>query len=109
MFRTWRVTSPSTSSGCPMMQRPMRAALPGYLEPYSEAHRRRERGARALLWVGRHDQTVRFEALARLCPLAGLRLLDVGCGPGDLLPFLLKHGIRPAQYTGIEAQRWLVQ
>jgi ubiquinone/menaquinone biosynthesis C-methylase UbiE len=87
----------------------MPSARPAYLEPYSDAHRRRERGARALLWVGRHDQTVRFEALARLCPMAGQRVLDVGCGPADLLPFLHAHGIRPAHYTGIEAQRWLVQ
>jgi len=80
-----------------------------YLEPYAAAHRRRERGARALLWVGRHDQTVRFGAIASLCPLQGLHILDVGCGPADLLGYLLGRGIRPAHYTGLEAQRWLVQ
>jgi hypothetical protein len=45
----------------------------------------------------------------RLCPLDGLHVLDVGCGPADLLRFLRARGIRPARYTGIEAQRWLVQ
>jgi len=87
----------------------MRSRPASYLEPYREAHEQRERGARALLWVRKRDQTVRFDAIARLCPLADKRILDVGCGPADLLGFLLERGIRPARYIGLEAQRWLVQ
>jgi len=86
---------------------PDRAAA--YLEPYSRARRRKARGARALLWVGRRDQLVRFEAIVRACPLEGRRVLDVGCGPGDLLGFLRKRGILPAHYVGLEAQPWLVR
>jgi hypothetical protein len=82
---------------------------PAYLTPYARARGRRLRGARALLWMGRRDQLVRFEAMVRNCPLEGLRLLDVGCGPADLLGFLGTRGIQPAYYTGLEAQPWLVR
>ena len=64
---------------------------------------------RALLWDGRHDQTVRFEAIVRACPLDGLHVLDVGCGPADLLGFLRQRGIFPSHYTGLEAQPWLAR
>jgi SAM-dependent methyltransferase len=87
----------------------MAERAPFYLEPYSRARRRKAKGARALLWVGRRDQIVRFEAIVKACPLAGRRVLDVGCGPGDLLGFLRRRGIRPAHYVGLEAQPWLVR
>ena len=77
--------------------------------PYVEARRRKARGVDALLWEDRRSQRVRFEAIARLCPLAGLRVLDVGCGQADLLGFLHARGIVPAHYTGLEAQPWLAR
>ena len=86
---------------------PQRAAA--YLTPYVRARGRKMRGARALLWMGRRDQVVRFEALVRNCPLEGLHVLDVGCGPADLLAYLRKRAITPAHYTGLEAQPWLVR
>ena len=79
-----------------------------YLTPYARARGRKLRGARALLWMGRRDQLVRFEAIVRNCSLEGLHLLDVGCGPADLLGYLRKRAIAPAHYTGLEAQPWLV-
>jgi methyltransferase family protein len=82
---------------------------PAYLAPYARARQRKLRGARALLWVGPRDQRIRFEAIVRNCPLEGRRILDVGCGPADLLGFLRKKGIAPAHYTGLEAQDWLVK
>jgi SAM-dependent methyltransferase len=87
----------------------MSDATARYLRPYVEAHRRRERGAAALLWDDRRSQEVRFDAIARNCPLAGLRILDVGCGRAELLGYLLARGIVPAHYTGLEAQPWLVR
>lgn len=86
---------------------PDRAAA--YLKPYSRARRRKARGARALLWVGRRDQLVRFEAIVRACPFRGRRVLDVGCGPADLLRYLHRRGVVPAHYVGLEAQPWLVR
>ena len=40
-----------------------------YLTPYARARGRKLRGARALLWMGRRDQLVRFEAIVRNCSL----------------------------------------
>jgi hypothetical protein len=82
-------------------------SVPGYLRPYVRA--RRARGVAALLWDDRRSQRVRFEAIARICPLAGLHVLDVGCGKADLLRFLHARGIAPASYTGLEAQPWLAR
>jgi hypothetical protein len=87
----------------------MTARAAAYLAPYVRARGHKMRGARALLWMGRRDQVVRFDALVRNCPLEGLRLLDVGCGPADLLGYLRKRAIAPAHYTGLEAQPWLVR
>jgi hypothetical protein len=36
-------------------------------------------------------------------------VLDVGCGRAELLGYLLRHGIEPLRYTGLEAQAWLVR
>jgi SAM-dependent methyltransferase len=76
---------------------------PEYLRPYYEARQRKIRGVYALLWNSEETQRVRFEAIVRNCPLAGLNVLDVGCGRADLLGFLRERGIQPARYTGIEA------
>lgn len=76
---------------------------PEYLRPYFEARQRKERGIHALLWNSEETQRVRFEAIVRNCPLAGLSLLDVGCGRADLLGYLWERGVVPSRYTGIEA------
>ena len=83
------------------------ARSPSYLVPYSRA--RRAPGVRALLWDGPHDQTVRFDAIVRACPLDGLHVLDVGCGPADFLGYLHRRDINPSHYTGLEAQPWLAR
>jgi SAM-dependent methyltransferase len=75
---------------------------PFYLLPYANARQQGARGIHALLWTGEEAQTIRFDAIVRNCPLAGLRLLDVGCGRADLLGYLLERGIFPAHYTGVE-------
>ena len=76
--------------------------VPFYLYPYHEARQQGAKGFDALLWSSREGQRVRFDAIARLCPLAGRRILDVGCGRADLLGYLLERGIVPAHYTGLE-------
>jgi hypothetical protein len=85
------------------------ASSPAYLRPYHDAHRRRARGVRAMLYDDAEAQAVRFAALARICPLAGLSVLDVGCGRADFLGFLRARGIAPAHYTGLEALPWLAR
>jgi SAM-dependent methyltransferase len=76
--------------------------VPFYLFPYQEARVNGAKGFDALLWSSREGQRVRFDAIARLCPLAGTRILDVGCGQADLLGFLLERGVAPSHYTGLE-------
>lgn len=88
-------------------RRDRKADTPTYLTPYVKARRRHGRGVRSLLWEDRRAQEVRFEAIARSCPMNGLHVLDVGCGHGDLLTYLRTHGVFPERYTGIEAPNLL--
>jgi SAM-dependent methyltransferase len=77
-------------------------AVPFYLFPYHEARQHGAKGIHALLWTSKEGQVIRFDVIARSCPLAGKRILDVGCGRADLLGYLLERGIVPAHYTGME-------
>ena len=56
---------------------------------------------RGLGFRNRSSQVKRFEALLNVGELDGRRVLDVGCGFGDLLGFLRERGIEPV-YTGID-------
>ena len=74
-----------------------------YLEPYLRAAKRHGADFPTLLWASPDTQAARFDAIRRLGGLDGKSVLDVGCGRADLLEFLLRRGVRPADYTGIEA------
>ena len=76
--------------------------IPFYLYPYHEARQQGAKGFDALLWSSREGQRIRFEAIARSCPLAERTILDVGCGRADLLAYLLERGTVPAHYTGLD-------
>jgi SAM-dependent methyltransferase len=56
---------------------------------------------RALGWQSRYTQYRRFAVLAEVGPLAHTRLLDIGCGLGDLYGYLQMHDI-PVTYTGYD-------
>jgi SAM-dependent methyltransferase len=56
---------------------------------------------RALGWQSRYTQYQRFAVLAAVGDLAQTRLLDVGCGLGDLYGYLLAQGIT-VDYTGYD-------
>lgn len=68
---------------------------------YEDKVRRYGYDHRGLGFRTRSSQVKRFEALLALGDFHGRRLLDVGCGFGDLLPFLHARGIRPV-YTGLD-------
>jgi len=51
----------------------------------------KEEPAQHLGWTSIQAQLNRFEALCAFKDLSGKVLLDVGCGTGDLKPFLDKH------------------
>ena len=75
---------------------------PAYLRPYSRAAHQHGAGFRALLWASRQTQELRFDAMLRLSDPKGLRVLDLGCGCGDLLNFLHSREASPSHYVGIE-------
>jgi SAM-dependent methyltransferase len=68
---------------------------------YEDKVRRFGYDHRGLGFRSRSSQERRFEALLALGDFDGRRLLDVGCGFGDLLEFLHARGQRP-DYTGID-------
>jgi SAM-dependent methyltransferase len=63
---------------------------------------------RGLGFRNRSSQEKRFEALTALGDFSGRRVLDVGCGFGDLLEFLMGRGIRPI-YTGLDSCEPMIQ
>ncbi|HET7728978.1 MAG TPA: methyltransferase domain-containing protein [Usitatibacter sp.] len=68
---------------------------------YEDKVRRYGFDHRGLGFRNRSSQEKRFDALITLGDFHGRRLLDVGCGFGDLLAYLHERGIRPI-YTGLD-------
>jgi SAM-dependent methyltransferase len=69
---------------------------------FYESHVRRFGYDYRALGFGRPaSQEKRFEVLASLGGFHGRRLLDAGCGFGDLLAWLGRRGVRP-EYTGVD-------
>jgi trans-aconitate methyltransferase len=56
---------------------------------------------RSLGWQSRQTQYQRFAVLAQVGPLEHTRVLDVGCGLGDLYEYLRAQRI-PVDYTGYD-------
>jgi cyclopropane fatty-acyl-phospholipid synthase-like methyltransferase len=56
---------------------------------------------KALNWSAKDTQNRRFEDLVKLGIAPGDRVLDVGCGLGDFLSWLLGQGLQ-VDYTGID-------
>ena len=74
-------------------------------ERYGKRLRERGPGAHALGWGTRRFQVKRFHDLVHAVgtdAFHGKRVLDIGCGLGDLYSFLLKKGIRPSRYEGVD-------
>ncbi|MBE1160670.1 class I SAM-dependent methyltransferase [Dyella acidiphila] len=66
-------------------------------------HRRRlgDPGRCALGWRTVDSQRLRFDALSRVGDLSGSKVLDLGCGYGDLKPFLDQR-FADVAYLGID-------
>ena len=56
---------------------------------------------RGLGWQSQRSQRRRFAVLSEVGPLANARVLDIGCGVGDLYKYLLRRRI-PVTYTGFD-------
>ena len=56
---------------------------------------------RGLGWQSQRSQQRRFAVLSEVGSLANTRVLDIGCGVGDLYGYLLRRRI-PVSYTGFD-------
>jgi cyclopropane fatty-acyl-phospholipid synthase-like methyltransferase len=63
---------------------------------------------KVLGWESREAQYSRFEILARNAGLKGKKLLDVGCGLGNLLEYLNELNV-PVDYTGVDISRKMIE
>ena len=75
---------------------------------YENHIRRFGYGFRALGFGRRSSQEKRFQTAAGLGDFHGKRLLDVGCGFGDLLAWLNARGIEP-RYTGMDICKPMIE
>lgn len=75
---------------------------PDYLRPYTKAAAIHGGGFSSLLWASPETQAARFTAFAEAAPFKNSTVLDVGCGRGDLLDFLIQREETPQEYIGIE-------
>ncbi len=69
---------------------------------YSERLRRLGRSHRTVGWGSAADQELRFEQLFRGTDPRGGRVLDLGCGLGDLVPFLDARTGGDYEYLGVD-------
>ena len=75
---------------------------------YENHIRRYGYGYRALGFGRRSSQEKRFQSAVTLGDFHGKRLLDVGCGFGDLLGWLNARGIEP-RYTGMDICKPMIE
>jgi len=71
---------------------------------YQNAYKKHGQSAKALNWINKHSQYIRFELIVEfLKPIChdGDSLVDAGCGFGDFYHYLQKQGIY-CQYTGYD-------
>src|SRR5205085_7874873 len=100
-----------TAAACCWAKHRERAALPLESQTarfYEDHVRRFGYSFRALGFGRRSSQEKRFAAAAALGTFHGKRLLDVGCGFGDLLAWLNARGIEP-RYTGLDICKPMIE
>jgi SAM-dependent methyltransferase len=66
------------------------------------------RNIKTVGWGSEKDQRLRFEILFRDIDPAGKRILDVGCGLGDLIPFLDEKTGGNYSYIGVDIAEKLI-
>jgi len=63
---------------------------------------------RSVGWKSTEDQTLRFKILSEIGVRAGDSVCDVGCGFGDLYPYLVET-VGPVSYLGVDISAELVE
>jgi len=81
---------------------------PEYLAPYIEALEASGPGFDATLWASPEGQIRRFDVLIDLGDIGAHRILDVGCGPGDLAHRLVELNVPFTEYIGFDALEGMV-
>ncbi len=76
---------------------------------YNERYRKYGRNIRTVGWGDDKDQALRFDVLFRGIKPAGKTILDVGCGLGDLVPYLDRCTGGNFAYIGIDVAETLIE
>ncbi len=76
---------------------------------YNERYKKFGRDIRTVGWGAKEDQILRFEVLFRGLDLKGKKILDVGCGLGDLVPYLEIRTKNDFSYIGLDVAEELVR
>lgn len=70
-------------------------------QAYQKSFKKYGVDARALQWVSKQAQEKRFRELIEDVDFRGKNVLDIGCGFGDIIPFI-KAKARTFDYTGVD-------
>jgi len=80
------------------------------LIPYYRDSAAAEDGAKKVGWRDAVAQKRRFVALAQLLPIeTPFSINDLGCGHGDLLPFLWDFGFKAVDYAGYDVMEEMIR
>lgn len=71
------------------------------IKRYEQRLQQHGKSAQALGWKDQKQQWLRFDMLSQIAPLAGTKILDVGCGFGDFYIYLKEKGIN-VDYVGYD-------
>lgn len=77
-------------------------------ELYNKRFDQHGRDIKTVGWGSEQSQRLRFEVLFRGLDPKGKTILDVGCGLGDLMPFLEQHTGGDFNYVGIDIAEKLI-
>jgi len=83
--------------------------IEGIKSLYENRFREFGRSVKTVGWGAVEDQILRFDVLCRGLDISGCSVLDVGCGLGDLVPFLDQKTSGNYDYTGIDISEALVE
>ena len=73
----------------------------GKKRSYAKSYQRHNGGVRSLQWANYRAAAIRLRELVQNIPLEGKRILDIGCGFGDLIPFIAAQTLN-FTYTGVD-------
>ena len=75
---------------------------------YDDRYAQKRRGHETVGWGSETDQRLRFKVLFRGVDPRGRTVLDVGCGLGDLVPFLDERSGGDYGYLGVDLSEKLI-